>query len=207
MVKTTRYRLIPNAYPASLYVTGTNLRDSSVVRIIIGNITIDNAKEPAQTEKSPIVKTTSTKTNTPITMVGNSARTSLKNLTVLPYLLFPYSERNIPPITPTGTPIRLDSPINTMVPCIAGPIPPGSSLPTAPGILVRKSHESAADPLVKTLTKIAISGTIATTTQRNTVPLTILSNQSLLPTLYRKYVLNSALCSGVIMPILLPHVI
>src|ERR671910_2263024 len=71
---------IPNEYPASLTELGTTFKLSSVTRTTIGIIIIDNAKEPAQTEKEPITKTITIYPTIPRTIEGSPVRTSLKNL-------------------------------------------------------------------------------------------------------------------------------
>src|ERR687897_1898583 len=71
---------IPNEYPASLIELGTTFKLSSVTRTTTGIIIIDNAKDPAQTEKEPIVKTTTVYPTIPRTIEGSPVRTPLKNL-------------------------------------------------------------------------------------------------------------------------------
>src|ERR671911_2092158 len=94
---------IPNEYPASLTELGTTFKLSSVTRTTIGIIIIDNAKEPAQTEKEPITKTITIYPTIPRTIEGSPVRTSLKNLIAWGNSPFPAnSAKYIPATTPTG---------------------------------------------------------------------------------------------------------
>src|SRR5918995_4825644 len=94
---------IPKEYPASLTEFGTTFKLSSVTLTTIGIMIIDNAKEPAQTEKEPSVKTITIYPTIPRTIEGSPVKTSLKNLIAWGKGPFPAnSAKYIPATTPTG---------------------------------------------------------------------------------------------------------
>ena len=82
---------IPNACPASLYVSGINFNASSVVLAIIGNIISESATAPAHKLNFPKTRTINKNAKIPKTIDGNCIMTSLKNLIIFPTLEFAYS--------------------------------------------------------------------------------------------------------------------
>ena len=77
LVITTHCRS-PKAMPASLYVKGTILSDSSVVLATIGNIMRERANAPAHTEKCPRTKTITKNAKIPSTIEGKFHKDIIK---------------------------------------------------------------------------------------------------------------------------------
>src|SRR5437660_12246959 len=107
-----------------------------------GIIIIPSTMPPARAENPFIGITTSAYTTMPQMMEGTPLSTSAQNRIHQLSQDPPYSDRKMPPRTPTGIPMSDASPSNWNVPAMALAMPPPAS-PTGLGSFVKKSPFTA----------------------------------------------------------------
>src|SRR6202046_141224 len=131
--------LAPRAIAPSRRLPGTALRNSSVLRTVIGITIIPNATPPANAEKCFTGNTTSEYAKIPITMEGTPFSRSVVYRTTKENVLPPNSARYTPVSKPTGKPINAANINSFRLPTMAFAIPPPDS-PTGFGSCVKKAQ-------------------------------------------------------------------